>query len=476
MISYARAIAGLFGAALCHIAAIGLCCAGTAKGIPSDSLKLNLKQAIELARSNFPSIKARMSAAKASTYQYAAAKTERLPDLNAMQQVTYASNNGLNGTYFGASGLAIPTSGSVKPSNTYQGTFGSFTTLLLNWNVFNFGLVKANINVYKSLVDQSQADLENEIFQQQIKAADAYLLLLIDQKLLEAEQKNFQRAGVFLRVVRAGASGGLRPGVDTSIFKAEYSKAEILVLQSQGEVLRQQNRLEYALGFVNSPVKIDTSYLNHVLPAIPENDSLNVHINPLLTIYESRINLSQARARLSGDSWLPQLSLLGGTWGRGSGIDRETGIYNSSFSKGVSFQTYNYLVGFTLSWNITSLFRRGKLYKAALEEVKSDQFLYKTQELGLKTDFRNAQISAEISVQQALEAPVQLNAAQNAYNQADARYASGLSSIPELAQAYYLLNRAEIDQLIAINNVWRSLLLESAASGELNIFLSQIKQ
>jgi len=64
-----------------------------------------------------------------------------------------------------------------------------------------------------------------------------------------------------------------------------------------------------------------------------------------------------------------------------------------------------------------------------------------------------------------------LGAARAAYQQAQARYAAGLSNIYEFTQAFTLLNRAEIDQFVTTNNVWRALLLKSAAEGDLTDFI-----
>jgi hypothetical protein len=80
-----------------------------------------------------------------------------------------------------------------------------------------------------------------------------------------------------------------------------------------------------------------------------------------------------------------------------------------------------------------------------------------------------------LTEQQAQEAPVQLAAARNGYDQVQSRYRSGLSTLPEVAQNFYILNRAEVDLTVAYNNMWRALLLKAAAAGDLVLFTKEVK-
>jgi hypothetical protein len=52
-------------------------------------------------------------------------------------------------------------------------------------------------------------------------------------------------------------------------------------------------------------------------------------------------------------------------------------------------------------------------------------------------------------------------------------YKNGLTTIVEVTQALYTLNRAETDRDISNNNVWQALLLKAAASGDFSLFLNE---
>ena len=71
--------------------------------------------------------------------------------------------------------------------------------------------------------------------------------------------------------------------------------------------------------------------------------------------------------------------------------------------------------------------------------------------------------------------PVQLAAAQQSEAQARARYQAGLASIVEVADAQSLLAQAEYQDQIARVDVWRALLAEAIAHGDLTSFLNQVR-
>jgi outer membrane protein TolC len=70
----------------------------------------------------------------------------------------------------------------------------------------------------------------------------------------------------------------------------------------------------------------------------------------------------------------------------------------------------------------------------------------------------------------AANTPVQLAAARQSETQARARYQAGLASITEIADAQSLLAQAEVQDQIARVDVWRGLLAEAVAIGDLTPF------
>ena len=76
----------------------------------------------------------------------------------------------------------------------------------------------------------------------------------------------------------------------------------------------------------------------------------------------------------------------------------------------------------------------------------------------------------------AANTPIELAAAQQSEMQARARYDAGLASIIEVADAQSLLAQAEVEDQLARVDVWRALLAEAVAQGDLTPLLSVVRQ
>ena len=88
------------------------------------------------------------------------------------------------------------------------------------------------------------------------------------------------------------------------------------------------------------------------------------------------------------------------------------------------------------------------------------------------TSIRNAKIEIKAAMDQALEAPIGMKAAEDAFNQTKARYDNGLATVVDLSQSNYLLNEAALDVVTSKINVWKAVLIEAAVEGNINLFLN----
>jgi outer membrane protein len=71
--------------------------------------------------------------------------------------------------------------------------------------------------------------------------------------------------------------------------------------------------------------------------------------------------------------------------------------------------------------------------------------------------------------------PIQLAAARLGESQALARYQSGLANIIEVAEAQNLLAQAEFQDRLARVDVWRALLAQAVAEGDLVPFVRALR-
>lgn len=448
-----------------------------------DTVKIiDLKTALSIAKDNYPSIRLKKAESQAASYDIKAAQTNYLPNLVVQGQVLNGTSNQVRGPFFPNEGMAIPVSGGIKPNGyTSTSTWTSYATGFVNWKLFNFGKFKATVDASKAYKLATESDYQNEIFQQQIRVGDAYLLTLMANDLVRSQRTNLERVNALRQVTKAYTRSGLKPGVDSSLVNAEYSKATLQFLEAQRIANEQIVYLKEQMGLrSNVSIQMDTVIYSSQQPQLfePVNDYTR---NPRLLYFKSLVDANQAKIKSLRRREYPSLSIIAGTWARGSGIgDKQTVdgdfTYDKSFGGGVGFRPYlDWMVGVSTIWNITTLFKTGHEASVQRQITTMAQERYNEETLKVESEVERARLRYAAALEAARQAPVQLGAAQDAYKQAKARYDAGLTSILELTQTFALLNRAEVDAGIARGNVWRAVIAYAAATGNIDVFVSNLR-
>lgn len=438
---------------------------------------VDLKAALVLARQNYPLIRAKLAERESAVYELKATRNSYLPAFTVQGQIMDATSNQVRGTFFPNEGTAIPVSGGIKANGyTNDAVWTSFATALVNWKFFTFGKYRASVDEAKAGITAAEADYRNEVFQHEVRVTDAYIAALMFDNMVQSQRANLARVKALREVTAAYAIAGLRPGVDSSLVNAEYSKAMLLFLEANRLAKEQHVYLKELLGVDSTGyIVLDTVEMASLPPLIRTDKGFSD--NPRLTLLRSTVNLEQSRINSIKRRELPSVSLLAAGWGRGSGIADKLSpngdfLYNTSFSAGVPFRAYNYMVGVSTIWNITSLFKTTHEVKRQRSIAKMTQEHYNAETLKLESEWQRARLRYQAALEVARQAPVQLRAAQDAYSQAKARYSSGLSTILELTQTFAVLNRSEVDASVATANVWRAVLQYAAATGDFDVFIN----
>lgn len=434
---------------------------------------LDIKEAEQIALSNYGTIKAKANQLNASKASLKETKTEYLPDLNISAQQAYGTVNGTNGPIDGYHGLAVASSGPALPNQNWNAAFGSLYLANVNWDFFAFGRSKEKIKVQKSVVALDESDLAQEQFEHEIRVASTYLNLLVAQQLSKAQQDNLNRSMDLQKVVVARVKNGLNPGVDSSLANAEVSNARIALTNAQQVVQDQSNQLAQYLGIPPQDFLLDSTFVTKIPANILAEAATGDH--PLLKYYRNRIGVSDEQAKYLSTFSYPTFSFFGIYQGRGSGfksdIAANPGDYSSSYGAGADPTRYNYLLGIAFAWNLTNPFRVH--YQVRSQKYTSEQ--YKDEYDLIDQQLHDQQQLADTRINNSLknyhEAPIEVQAASDTYHQKFALYKNGLANIVDFTQALYTLNRAEIDADIASNNVWQALLYKSAATGDFGLFI-----
>lgn len=435
----------------------------------------NIYKILQEGCKNYPAIKAKAAEVSSAEHDVQASHSEYIPKLSLQHQYTYGTSNGIAGAFYPNPAVISP-SGGIRPENNYTATWGSYTSGLLEWNAFNFGKVSSSVNAAEAVLASNEAAYENEIFQHQIRTADAYLLTLAAKKLSRIQQSNLERARLFRDVVEAGVRAGMRAGVDSSLARAEYLKASLSLLDSKRNERAQAYRLAELTGtLADDTPEIDSMKFFSLLPLAGDTLTHVNAANPQLQVYKTKMLATQAKSVALKRSFLPSISFVGAAWARGSGISPTDDTFRTDFSSGTQYSVYNYLFGVSTRWIVTDYVPVRQKYRSEKFKTLRDQEFYQEQNLKVQRELKEFTMQYQVMLEQARTAPQQLAAALQAYQQASARYKSGLTDLPTLLQSMLSLNRAEADVAIAYSNVWRSLLGVAAAKGDLTVFLDAIK-
>ena len=434
---------------------------------------LTLQEALFRTENQYDKIKSKQVLVEAAQQNTAFQKQHYLPDFTVSAQQSFGTINVQHGPMYAYGGLASAATSMPLAEQNWNAAFGSLYFANVNWNLFTFGRNKNQVELGIKKESTAKADLQQEIFQQQIKVGAAYLNLLASQRIKFVQEKNAERAQVFYEMTNARAKSGLIPEVDSQLAKAEWSNAKSLQIKAFDKELEWSKHLAVLMNDDFKVYELDSLYSTSLPNKLEKSTEENLKVHPYLQFQQSKIDESEQHIELLKSNKMPNLSAFGVIQGRGSGFDanyaQDNSAYSTSYFKGVGIDRGNYLLGFSLTWNITNFFKYDTKVKEQKYISHSLQYVFDAQQKELKTLFHQANAQLDNAYDNFEETKVQLQAAEMAYKQQTALYENGLTTLVDFTQALYSLNRAEIDYEIAQNNVWQALLLLASAEGDIKV-------
>lgn len=432
----------------------------------SDPRPASLKDLLQLAEVNYPLLKSKSFEVQAAQRGIDINKSTVIPSLDASYQLNYATYNNITGMAYPQ--FLIPVSGPPSSSNNMSGVFGSATSLLLNWQPVTFGQRQSQVDFAKAGLQYANADAANEIFKHKIRVINAYLDVLAATELEKLYEENIRRTEASLSLAKTLVSTGIKPGVDSALLRAEVSKAKVDWLNSKKNKDQAAVVLRQLLAYDSTITVSDSAYFRKLPSAYSASDTVK---NPVLSLFNSSVELSKARKTVLAKTTMPTLGAWGTAYARGSGISYNG---NAKAAEGLGFQRYNYGLGLQLSVPLLQFVRLKPQLQQQEFIIKSNQ--EKLNEVSLQLHKQNE--LADTSLQNALaiarETPVFYESALFAFKALQSRYQSGLANFADLMQAQYALIRAETENRTAYMGVWKALLYKAAVSGDLNLFLNQV--
>jgi outer membrane protein TolC len=351
---------------------------------------------------------------------------------------------------------------------------GNMAVLYSEYELVNFGLNKSKTALANAYTNLQQSDLQREQYVISLQVAKLYFNLLKVQYRLDADKQNVNRYDSIFKVIRALTLSGLKAGSDSSLAKAELSRARIIYNQTLGSLNQLKELLTYYTGIPIQQLQIDSlsnSFLVHTpLPVNLVPDTLN---NPLIRYYERKRDVYLSNDYLIRKSYLPKILLAGSVWSRGSSIQYND-QYKSLFT-GLGYQRYNYAIGIAFTYNLfNGLYKKDKLLVNRYQ-TEASEYEIQQQHILLNQATALANNALQTAQRNLSELPIQLTSALDTYRQKLAQYKAGIISLIDLTNASFVLYRSQTDYIETLADLYLAQLDKAVSTGNLTQFIQTIK-
>jgi outer membrane protein TolC len=404
------------------------------------------------------------------------AKHSFLPKLNAVEELSLATDNDLAGGFMPFPGVLHSISAGVTGANNFQPASSNIVSLYGEYELVNFGLRKAKINNAEAYAGLAQADYEKDLYVLKLQVSKLYFEILKNRFESGVDELNIKRYQSVYEVINALTASGIKAGVDSSLAKAELSKSRVSYNQRQGIINQLMLQMSYLTGIPASQINIDTTekeYPDSVVASHSFKYEDNAD-NPLIAYYSIQQKLYQSAETLVKKSYLPKILLGAGGWARGSSIQ-----YNDDYKSigtGLGYQRFNYSAGIGITYDLfNGVHKNDKLVQSRYQSQAGDYALQQ-QRLMLQNSVLRSEESIKVAEKNLAELPLQLQAASDAYDQKVAQYKAGIINLVDLTNASFVLYTAQTSYIETLNDWFVANLEKSAATGNLDSFIQTIKK
>jgi outer membrane protein len=446
-----------------------VCIALLSASVPPVFGQLTLQQVVQDVSSRYPAVRASLEQVSAAAEAVNVARTAYLPHIDLGTQLNRATHNNIFGMTLPQGGIFPSISGPVLRTNSLESVWGTAVGTLVQWEPFDFGLRRANVESALAARDRAGAQVAVTRLDATAAAADGFLTILAAQQTVTAAEAGVERARVLTEVVGSLVRSELRPGADLSRTQAELALARTQLIQAEQAVAVGRAALGQVLGVPAAQISIQPGKLLD-LPAgniLPAEHPVSTH--PAAIAQKQTVAEIQARERVLDHSWAPRFNLEGAVYARGTGVQPDGSTGGAASGLGPNIQ--NWAVGFAVTFPLFDLpsvkaRKRVERFNERAEQARYEQVL---QDVTGAVERARAMLEGARRV--AANTPIQVEAARATEQQATARYRAGLGNVVEVAEAERLRTQAEIDDSLARLVVWRALLSLAVAEGDVSGFV-----
>jgi outer membrane protein len=411
---------------------------------------MTLREAIAYAREHQPSLAA--ARAQVAVAQEAAKlpRAAWTPRIVAGAEILAGTSNNSTTSYGGPLGFDVPRVGGTAAYTDESLTPYASTLVGVGGHqeLYDFGRLSAQARALDLFANAAAEDATLADLDLTLLVAESFYAVAGAHEVLLASQAAVTRATAHRDLARAGVDAKLRPPIDLTREEADLARFEVDRIRAAGAVTAAQATLAAAIGAPEAAIDAGADDVGY--PAAPTLDQLVTELDrqqPSLRAARDQLEAQHAITDSIQRELLPDLSLSATITGRAGGAQVTSAGASNPAGDGFVPDVPNWDALVVISWPIfdRTVDVRAETSRRA-EAVRGDELDTERERLrGLATqayvDLDVAQ-SALPALQRALDAATANQA------QADARFANGLATAVELADAEALLTDAQIQLAI----------------------------
>jgi outer membrane protein TolC len=314
----------------------------------------------------------------------------------------------------------------------------------LSQEVFDFGRIAAQAAAADARVSIERQRAAATTLDVVYDVEEAYFAALAAHSIVKAADDAFERARVHRDLARAGVTAGMRPPIELARAEAELAKLDIGRVRARGSLSTAEAVLAAVVGAPDPALDVVATPPSPAdLPSLDEALGQARARDPRLREALAELKAEEENTRAIGAERRPDLSLTATVTGRAGGAN-PSGSGVPASGDGWIPNVPNWDVGIVLTWPLfDGVVGARKSASRAEEQVRRA-------EIGVVRESETAAVReafVAVSVSRAALPGLRraVEAARANYDQADARFRSGLGTSVELADAEAVRTDADID-------------------------------
>ncbi len=390
----------------------------------SDTLPLSLDELFAKGIQNSPSLQADRIEEEIARYQSQETRKAQLPRIQIDARFGY-----LGQPLVFQQGLSHPTRPDAGP--TRQDYSANIDHPLYQGGRLHLQSLQAKLN-------QAIRQLQTQGDQSALKLhlLDSYLDLFYVQKQCQLMEDNIRQSEIRLHDIMQLQEEGIVTANDVLRSQMQLTRDKLALSEARHEWELLNQRLDLLLGLPEDLlISPDTSLLEQSLPLLgyPDYMEMAVANDPDLNLARKQTEFSKIGYRIEKTGYFPRLSAYA----------------NSTLARPLSssledLYNYNYGIGLSLSYELSSLYTNGDRVKASRENIRLNQTRENERLLQLKNDVRTAYLHHYEALQEVEALRLSVLQAKENFRIMQNRYMSQLAILTDLLDANHLCLDVEL--------------------------------